>query len=135
MCIRDSYAAIHALVTAFNTAEKGKIVVNDINEPGGYTQTWSDYKNSIANHTSPNLVMLDQYNTQSVADLRTNTNQSTILPISTCLTNTAYKTTPFLPKVIGAYSIGGKLVGMPFSASVPVMYYNQQAFTQAHILL
>ena len=128
-----NYGAIHALVQAFNTAEAGKIVVTDNNESGGYGQTWQDYKNSIATHTSPNVVMLDQYNAQSVADLRTNSNQSTILPITTCLSATHYATTAFLPKVIGAYTTGGKLVGMPFSASVPVMYYNQQAFTQAHI--
>lgn len=119
--------SILMLVAAFNKAEAGKIVVNDINQSGGYTQTWASYTASLNNGTAPNVVMFDEANAQGALDTKS------ILPVSTCITNNKFKTTTFSKKVLGAYTTGKTIVGMPFSTSVPVMYYNQQAFTQAGI--
>jgi len=122
-----NYGSIHALVTAFNAAYKGKIVVNDVNQAGGYGQTWTDYVNALATHSTPNVVMFDQYNAQSAADTKS------ILPVSTCIAANKFSTATFSAKVKGAYTVKGSMVGMPFSASVPVMYYNKQAFAKAGI--
>jgi sn-glycerol 3-phosphate transport system substrate-binding protein len=126
--------AIQNEVNAFNTLEGGKIIVTDTNESGGYGQLWNDYWASLANGTSPQVMMFDQYNAQAAEDsVAKSQTASSILPISTCLTANKVKTTPFSKKLLGSYTIKGKLVGMPYSASIPVMYYNTQAFTAAHI--
>ncbi len=119
--------ALTSLVAAFNQAYAGKIHVNDINQTGGYTDTWTQYQAAIKNKTAPQVVMFDQYNTQSAYDT------GTILPISACLTAAKATTKAFLKQAINSYSVGNTLEGMPFSASIPVMYYNQNALTAAKI--
>jgi sn-glycerol 3-phosphate transport system substrate-binding protein len=123
-----NYGALDDLVTAFNKQYAGKIHVTDVNQTGGYTSTWNNYVNALNAHSGvPNVMMFDQYNAQSAADTKS------ILPVSTCLTNNKVSTKPFTPKVLGAYKFGSSIYGMPFSASVPVMYYNKQALAQAGI--
>lgn len=122
-----NHGALMTLINAFNSAYAGKIHVNDVQQTGGYTQTWSQYVASLANHTSPNVVMFDQYNTQSAVDTKS------ILPVGTCIKNNAVSTTPFSANLMGAYKVGTTIEGMPFSASVPVMYYNKAAFAAAGI--
>jgi sn-glycerol 3-phosphate transport system substrate-binding protein len=125
--VSGNYASIDALVKAFNKAENGKIVVTDVNQSGGYGQTWSNYTASLSNHTSPNVMMFDEYDAQAALDTQS------ILPMSTCLSANKFSTKPFSTKELGAFTAGKTLIGMPYSASVPIMYYNQQAFTQAGI--
>ena len=123
-----NYGALVSLIRAFNKLYAGKIIVNDLNVPGGSMQTWNSYTAAIQSQNSvPNLMLFDQSNAQSAADT------GTILPISTCMNTTKFNRAPFLPKVLGAYASGSSIIGMPFSVTVPVMLYNKQAFAQAKI--
>jgi sn-glycerol 3-phosphate transport system substrate-binding protein len=118
--------AIQALVKAFNKSQS-KVVVNDVNQPGGYEQTYNQFLSSLGSHTSPQVMFSDMYTAQGLADSRG------ILPIATCAKDTGYSTTSFAKKSILQQTVSGKLVGLPYSASAPVMYYNEKAFAKAHI--
>ncbi len=123
-----NFGALDSLVQAFNRAYVGKINVTNVNQPGGNATTWTNYTAALAaNSGVPNVVMLNQDSAQSAFDTKS------ILPISTCVAATSYTTAPFNSKVLGAYRVGKTIYGMPFSATVPVMYVNKQALTQAHI--
>ena len=105
--------ALTSLVAAFNQAYAGKIHVNDINQTGGYTDTWTQYQAAIKNKTAPQVVMFDQYNTQSAYDT------GTILPISACLTAAKATTKAFLKQAINSYSVGCRARGFRASAAQP----------------
>ena len=117
-----------ALIASYN-ASQNKVHVTDVNDTGGYADTWTKYVASLGGSGStPNVVMLAQEDTQAASDTQS------IVPISTCLKadkKASVKT--FVTKAINAYTIGSTQVGMPFSVSTPVMYYNKQAFTKSGI--
>lgn len=115
-----------ALVKAFN-ASHPNVVVRDVNQPGGNEQTYDDFLTSLGNHTSPQVFFTDMYTNQGLADSRG------VLPVATCVKGTGYKTSIFAKKAILQQTIGGKLIGLPYSASAPVLYYNKQAFAKAKI--
>jgi len=119
---------IQGLIAAYN-ASQSKVHVTDVNDTGGYTDTWTKYVSSLSGTGStPNVVMLDQYDTQAASDTRS------IVPISTCLAaDKKYSVKPFVPKALSSYTIGKSQIGMPFSVSTPVMYYNIKAFAKAGI--
>lgn len=117
-----------ALIASYN-ASQNKVHVTDVNDTGGYTDTWTKYVASLSGSGStPNVVMFAQEDTQAAADTQS------VMPISTCLKadkKASVKT--FVTKAINAYTIGSTQVGMPFSVSTPVMYYNKQAFAKSGI--
>lgn len=117
-----------ALIASYNTSQN-KVHVTDVNDTGGYADTWTKYVASLSGSGStPNVVMFAQENTQSASDTQS------VVPISMCLKadkKASVKT--FVKKAISAYTIGSTQVGMPFSVSTPVMYYNKQAFAKSGI--
>lgn len=122
-------AVLTKLVNAFNTAEAGKIVVDATDEPsnyGSYTTLWNSY-NTDPTDELPNVMMADQYD----ADAASLT--GSFEPISSCISENKVNTSKFSKKEMNSFTVGGKLIAMPFSASVPIMYYNENAFTDAHI--
>lgn len=117
---------LQTLVKAFN-ASHSNIVVKDVNQPGGNEQTYDDFLTSLGNHTSPQVFFTDMYANQGLEDSRG------VLPVSTCVKGTGYTTSIFAKKALLQQTIGGKVIGLPFSASAPVLYYNKQAFAKAKI--
>lgn len=118
--------AIQALVKSFNSSQS-KVVVHDVNQPGGYEQTYNQFLSSLGNHSSPQVMFSDMYTVQGLDDSRG------VLPIATCVKDTGYSTSAFARKATLQQTVNGKLVGLPYSASAPVMYYNKKAFAKAHI--
>ena len=116
------------LIAAYNSSQS-KVHVTDLNDAGGYTDTWQKYLADLSNGSgAPQVVMFDQYDAQAAQDTQS------VLPISSCLSaDKSFSEKTFLPKATTAYTINGSQVGMPFSVSTPVMYYNLQAFAKAKI--
>jgi sn-glycerol 3-phosphate transport system substrate-binding protein len=114
------------LVNGFN-ASQSKVHVNLVDQSGGYTQTWDDYLPSVGTSSEPNVVMLDQYITQGAVDSKS------IIPIATCVAGTKYSTKTFAKKTTLEETVGGKLQGLPYSVSAPILIYNQNAFAKAKI--
>ena len=117
---------IQKIVKAFN-ASQTKVHVTDVNQSGGYVSTWDDYLSSIGTSNEPNVVMLDQSITQGAVDSKS------MIPIATCVAGTHYSTKTFAKKAILAETSAGKLQGLPYSVSAPILIYNQNNFTAAHI--
>jgi sn-glycerol 3-phosphate transport system substrate-binding protein len=118
--------ALVGLVDAFNSSQT-KVHVNLVQQTGGYVQTWDEYLPSIGTSSEPNVVMLDQYITQGAVDSKS------ITPVATCVAGTSYSTKPFAPKTILEETSAGKLQGLPYSVSAPILIYNQKAFAKAKI--
>jgi sn-glycerol 3-phosphate transport system substrate-binding protein len=114
------------LVNRFNKSQH-KVHVNLVEQSGGYVQTWDDYLQSVGTSSEPNVVMLDQYITQGAVDSKS------ITPIATCVASTHYSTSAFAKKAILEETSAGKLQGLPYSVSAPILIYNQNAFTKAKI--
>ena len=115
---------IQQLVTAYNNSQN-KVVVNDVNQAGGYVATWNAY--TLSDGNGANVIMDDMNNTQAHVDSKLT------LPIADCIAATGYKTNTYLPKVILQQTIGGQIQSLPYSDSEPVLYYNKQAFAKAHL--
>ena len=122
----DNELLIQKIVKAFN-ASQTKVHVTDVNLSGGYVSTWNSYLDSVGTSNEPNVVMLDQSITQGAVD-----SKSTI-PVATCIAGTHYSTKTFAKKVIDAVTAGGKLQGLPYSVSAPILIYNQNSFKAAGI--
>jgi len=117
---------MQALVKAFNSSQT-KVHVTDVNQSGGYVSTWDDYTSSIGTSSEPNVVMLDQYVTQGAVDSKS------IVPVATCVAGTKYSTKTFAKKTILEETVGGKLQGLPYSVSAPILIYNQNNMTAAKL--
>jgi sn-glycerol 3-phosphate transport system substrate-binding protein len=117
---------IQSLVKQFNSSQS-KVHVTDVNQSGGYVQTWDDYLESLKTSGTPNVVMLDQYITQGAVD------SHSVTPVATCVAGTKYSTGTFAKKTIAEETVGGKLQGLPYSVSAPILIYNQNALTASHI--
>jgi len=115
---------IQKLVTAFNNSQN-KVVVQDINQPGGYVATWNAY--TLSGGNGANVIMDDMFNTQAHVD------SQLTLPIADCIAATGFKTSDYLPKTIVQQTISGQVQALPYSMSAPVLYYNKQAFAAAHL--
>jgi len=113
------------LVAQFNSSQS-KVHVTEVNQPD-YVTTWNDYLNSLRTSGTPNVVMLDQYITQGAVDSKS------IIPVATCVAGTKYSTKPYAKKTVAQETVGGKLQGLPYSVSAPILIYNKNAFTAAGI--
>jgi sn-glycerol 3-phosphate transport system substrate-binding protein len=122
----ENEVLIQQLVKNFN-ASQSKVHVSDVNVAGGYTAGWQNYLNDIGTSDEPNVLMLDQYITQGAVDSKS------IVPVATCVASTKYKTSDFAKKTIAEETAGGKLQGLPFSVSAPILIYNQNSFAAAKI--
>jgi len=114
-----------ALTSAFN-ASQHKVHVTLVQQRS-YTTTWIKYQAGLSNGQLPAVVQLTSIDLQGVADSRS------VTPVQSCITASHYKTSDFIPRVLSAYRLNGKQIGMPFAASGPVLLYNQLAFDAAGI--
>lgn len=115
---------LQAIIAAFNKSQT-QVHVSDVNQSGGYEVAWDNYLSGTGGNQ--NVMMLDQYITQGVKD------SGGFIPIADCVAASKYSTKSFEAKAIGAETIDNSLIGMPFSVSDPVLYYNENAFTAAKI--
>ena len=116
--------AMKALVAAYNKSQK-KVVVSDVNQTGGYVDTWNAY--TLSGGTGANVFIDDVTNTQAHVDSKLT------IPIQDCFTPAKFSTKTYLPKALAQQKLGGKVQALPYSASTPVLYYNKQAFAKAGI--
>jgi sn-glycerol 3-phosphate transport system substrate-binding protein len=117
---------LQKLVAAFN-ASQTKVHVNDVNQSGGYQDTWNDYLTALQQGQGANAYLMDQYVTQGATDSKG------IIPVSACISAFKYSTKGILPKALAEETVGGSLQAIPYSVSAPILIYNQVAFKKAGI--
>lgn len=115
-----------ALVNAFNKSQK-LVTVDDTTISSDYETTYDTYLTDLGTSAQPQGVYMDMYAAQGLLDSKG------ILPVSTCIKGTNYKTTAFAKKSLLQQTTGTTVVGLPYGASAPVLYYNENAFKAAKI--
>ncbi len=73
----------------------------------------------------PALVQVSNLATQTLIDLQA------VAPMQDLIDRDQFDLAAFEPNALAYYSVGGKLYGMPYNTSNPMMYYNKDAFKAA----
>jgi sn-glycerol 3-phosphate transport system substrate-binding protein len=73
----------------------------------------------------PALAQMYDLATQLMVDLKV------VEPMQSFIDKDKFDLSTYEPNVLGYYSVGGKLYGMPFNTSAPILYYNKDLFKAA----
>jgi sn-glycerol 3-phosphate transport system substrate-binding protein len=116
-------ATLENLTGRFNSSQK-KVHVTLVPQDS-YTDTWTKYQAGLGNGQLPDLAQLTQTDLQGAIDSRS------FLPVQSCIDAGHYPTRDFVPRALSYYRVDGVQEALPFAVSLPVVYYNEQAFSAA----
>ncbi|MGH9092121.1 MAG: ABC transporter substrate-binding protein, partial [Acidimicrobiales bacterium] len=120
----ENGTTLQTLTNRFNASQK-KVHVTLVQQ-ANYTTTWVKYQSGLgSNGHLPAVVQLTETGLQGMVDTQS------VLPAQSCIHAAHYATSGFVPRTLAYYKIKGVQEGMPFAVSVPVVFYNKQAFTAA----
>jgi sn-glycerol 3-phosphate transport system substrate-binding protein len=111
------------LTEEFN-ASQDRITVSLVFQ-GTYDDNMNKILASLGSGDLPALAQLDDPKTQLMAD------GGAVVPVQDFIDAEGYDLSDFLPQVLGYYRVGGRLLGMPFNVTNPILYYNKKAFEKA----
>jgi sn-glycerol 3-phosphate transport system substrate-binding protein len=111
------------LTTQFN-ASQSKVHVTLVDE-NSYTAIWQKYVAGLSSGQVPDLAQLTQTDLQAAIDTHS------FLPAQSCIDAAHYSTSDFVSRALSYYQVDGVQEALPFAVSLPVVYYNKQAFTAA----
>ncbi len=114
---------INEMMGRFN-ASQTKCYGNAIFQ-GLYDDSLNKIKAGIASKDVPALAQMYDLATALMVDLKV------VEPMQTYIDKDKFDLSTFEPNVLGYYSVGGKLYGMPFNTSAPILYYNKTMFKAA----
>ncbi len=115
--------AIAEMAKRFNAAQKA--CVGEAIFQGTYDDSLNKLKAGLQSKDIPALVQQYDLATQLLADLKV------IAPMQDFVDKDKFSVTDYETNVLAYYSIGGKLYGMPFNTSAPMLYYNKDMFKAA----
>ncbi len=92
---------------------------------GAYDDSLNKIKAGIQSQEVPALAQMYDLATALMVDLKV------VEPMQTYIDKDKFDLSTFEPNVLGYYSVGGKLYGMPFNTSAPILYYNKTMFKAA----
>ncbi len=92
---------------------------------GAYDDSLNKIKAGLAQKDVPALAQMYDLATALMVDLKA------VEPMQTYIDKDKFDLSSFEPNVLGYYSVGGKLYGMPFNTSAPILYYNKTMFKAA----
>jgi sn-glycerol 3-phosphate transport system substrate-binding protein len=92
---------------------------------GTYDDSLNKIKAGLQSKDVPALAQMYDLATQLMVDLKVTE------PMQTYIDKDKFDLSTFEPNVLGYYSVGGKLYGMPFNTSAPILYYNKTMFKAA----
>src|SRR5260370_5616611 len=118
-----SQDATNALVQKFNDAHTGKIKVTSV-FAGNYDDTFAKIKTSITAGNTPQLVQIYDLGTRFMIDSKK------VTPVQKFVNEDKYST-DLEPIVANYFTINKQLYQMPWNNSMPILYYNKDAFTAA----
>ncbi|MBD3922114.1 ABC transporter substrate-binding protein [Paenibacillus sp. PR3] len=115
--------AIKKIVSDFN-ASQSNIQVEAVFQ-GTYDESLSKLKASMGSKDSPNIVQVYEIGSRFMID------SGYITPIQQFIDADKFDLSQLEPHITNYYSMDGKLNGMPFNTSNPILYYNKDAFKKA----
>lgn len=116
--------ALNKLVEQFNTENAGRIQVDAVYQ-GAYDDAITKYKASVQSSTTPSMVQIYDIGTQFMID------SGQVVPISAFAERDGYDLGQIQPNIAGYYAVSGQQWSMPLNSSVPLLYYNKDAFRAA----
>ncbi|HEY9474186.1 MAG TPA: ABC transporter substrate-binding protein, partial [Mycobacteriales bacterium] len=116
--------ALNGLVAAFNQEHQGSIKVNAVYQ-GKYDDAITKYKAAIQSRQTPALIQVYDIGTRFMIDTRQ------AIPMQSFIDRDRLDVSDLQPNIRGYYSIGDRLYSMPFNTSMPILYYNKDAFIRA----
>jgi sn-glycerol 3-phosphate transport system substrate-binding protein len=111
------------LTDQFNTSQD-RITVSLVFQ-GTYDDNMNKILASLGSGDLPALAQLDDPKTQLIAD------SGAAVPVQDFIDAEGYDLSDFLPQVLDYYRVNGRLLGMPFNVTNPILYYNKKAFEKA----
>lgn len=116
--------ALRTLVDKFNSENAGKIKVDAVYQ-GNYDDAITKYKASVQSNTTPSMMQIYDIGSQFMID------SQQVVPIASFAERDNYDLSVIQPNIAGYYSVAGKQWSMPLNSSVPLLYYNKDAFRAA----
>lgn len=119
---------IRQMVDDFNSSQD-KILVKDVYNPDMYPGLMKNLQADVAAGKAPSIAMIGYNYLDYFSE-----NFQYASPIDLAKRDAAepdYLEKTFLPNVLSLAETGGKQVGLPFSISAPLLYYNPDLFTAA----
>ena len=120
---RANGQTLQALTDSFNSSQT-KVHVNLVVQTS-YNDTWQKYQAGLTNDQLPDVVQLQDTDTQGAIDTRS------IQPVQNCFNGFHYSVGDLLPRALAYWNVGKVQQAMPFAVSGPVLYYNKLAFSKA----
>ena len=120
---RANGQTLQALTDTFNNSQT-KVHVNLVVQTS-YNDTWQKYQAGLSNGQLPDVVQLQDVDTQGAIDTRS------IQPAQNCIDGFHYAVGDLLPRALAYWNVDKVQQAMPFAVSGPVLYYNKLAFTKA----
>jgi len=116
--------ALINLVNQFNSEHQGKIKVN-LSYKQQYDNALSAYKTALKGGALPDVMQVYDIGTRFMID------SGSVMPVQSFIDKDGYDTSDLQPNIAGYYTVDKKLYSMPFNTSMPVLYFNKDAFTKA----
>jgi sn-glycerol 3-phosphate transport system substrate-binding protein len=119
--------ALNALVAQFNQQNQGKIHVTPT-YTGNYDDTFAKVKTGLQSNQAnqlPSLVQIYDIGTRFMIDSKVAT------PMQTFIDHDKYDVSDLWPNIRGYYQIQNQLYSMPWNTSMPLLYFNKDAFKAA----
>jgi sn-glycerol 3-phosphate transport system substrate-binding protein len=116
--------ALLKLVNEFNAQHQGKIKA-DLAFKGQYDDAMSAYKTALKGGGLPDLVQVYDIGTRFMID------SGSIMPIQSFVDKDRQDMSDLQPNIAGYYTVDKKLYSMPFNTSMPLLYFNKDAFARA----
>lgn len=120
---------IKEMVSEFNKSQD-RIVVKEVYNPDMYPGLMQNLQAEVAANKYPSISMIG-YNYIKYFDQNFKYASPTDITEKLVTADKDYLKTNFLPNVLELAQVDGKQVGIPFSISAPVLYYNADLFRQA----
>jgi sn-glycerol 3-phosphate transport system substrate-binding protein len=115
---------LEALAAEYNAAQD-KVRVRIESQGNDYAELWDKYQQSASSGGLPGVAILEDINTQAVAD------SGTVMPAQSCIDASDYDTSDLVETAADYYRIDGALYPGTVNVSDPLLYYNKNHFRRA----
>ncbi|VAW20169.1 Glycerol-3-phosphate ABC transporter, substrate-binding protein UgpB [hydrothermal vent metagenome] len=120
---------IDRIAAEFNESQSEYVVVPTFK--GNYTETMTAAVAAFRANAQPEIVQVFEVGTATMMAA-----EGAVYPISELMADAGepFNINDYLPAVVSYYeTVDGELLSMPFNSSTPVLWYNQDAFTEAGV--
>jgi sn-glycerol 3-phosphate transport system substrate-binding protein len=117
-------AALKQIVTKFNAAHRGKIVVKPV-FVGEYDDAIAKYKTAVQQKNTPELIQVYDIGSRFMIDSKQT------VPMYKFIDKDKWDASAIEPNIASYYQFDGKQWSMPFNSSMPLLYINKDLFKKA----